>query len=106
MHNTFNATFLHRSGHETSSLLTSEDGVMSAPEGSIITEDGSLVAADGTILAPPGSVVAAEEPVHHHQHHHQVSAWPRRNWSSWRQTWVRLFHLTRNMNWMWIKFWV
>ena len=28
----------------------SDDGVISAPEGSFITEDGSLVAADGTYL--------------------------------------------------------
>jgi hypothetical protein len=47
--------------------MASEDGVISAPEGSIITEDGSLVAADGTVLAPPGSVVAAEETGHHQQ---------------------------------------
>ena len=35
-------------------LLANEEGVISAPEGSMITEDGSLVAADGTVLAPPG----------------------------------------------------
>ena len=51
-------------------LFTSEDGVISAPEGSIITEDGSLVAADGTVLAPPGSIVTED---HQQTQQHQVS---------------------------------